>query len=115
MNIQIFGSKKRQRHKKSTAFFQGTGNPLCDGVFGLEGKDSEKLWAAERKRGFLSFSGSKEERHWKSEKTSRNNFHTAWLLAWPDRVFRRHHAGAGGQGTELVHMNGVMKMKKKIQ
>lgn len=43
MNIQIFGSKKRQRQKKSTAFFQGTGNPLCDGVFGLEGKDSEKL------------------------------------------------------------------------
>jgi hypothetical protein len=29
----------------------------------MEGKDSEKLGAAERKRGFLSFSGSKEERH----------------------------------------------------
>ena len=28
MNIQIFGSKKRQRHKKSTAFFQGTWNPV---------------------------------------------------------------------------------------
>ena len=43
MNIQIFGSKKRQRHKKSTAFFQGTGNPLCDGVFGLEGNNKNEI------------------------------------------------------------------------
>lgn len=42
MNIQIFGSKKDNDTKKHSVF-QGTGNPLCDGVFGLEGKDSEKL------------------------------------------------------------------------
>jgi len=55
MNIQIFGSKKRQRHKKSTAFFQGTGNPLCDGVFGLEGKDSENYEQQKENEDFCHF------------------------------------------------------------
>lgn len=63
MNIQIFGSKKDNDTKKAQRFFKERGirfqyidlrektlskgefrwNPLCDGVFGLEGKDSEKL------------------------------------------------------------------------